>query len=430
MARSSQFPPSVNPGIPKEQKPPIGWKLVQFGEILRVEERPAKLIDEVEYQLVTAKRNRGGIIHRENLIGKKILTKNQYYLRSGDFLISRRQIVHGACGIVPEWLDGAIASNEYATLLPNNDILLEYLSYYSHTTHFQQTCFHSSIGVDVEKMVFKINDWFKHRMLLPPISEQQKICTILSSVDDAIQATQAVIDQTRRVKQGLLQQLLTRGIGHTRFKQTEIGEIPEVWDWLILSEVAELVGGTTPSKIVTDYWWGEIPWATPSDITSLPPGTNYIFETSSKITKLALENTSLQILNPGSVLMTSRATIGEVAINMVPMTTNQGFCNFKPNSSISAEYLANWLKFSNKKLLKLAAGSTFLEISKKTLKNIKIGLPPLSEQKKIYTILTDVDDVLNVEYKKLLQIQKTKRGLIQDLLTGCVRVKLDDEAAI
>ena len=131
MARSSQFPPSVNPGIPKEQKPPKGWKLMKFDKILRVVERPAKLLDEIEYQLVTAKRNRGGIIHRENLIGKKILTKNQYYLRSGDFLISRRQIVHGACGIVPGWLDGAIASNEYATLLPNNDILLEYLSYYS-----------------------------------------------------------------------------------------------------------------------------------------------------------------------------------------------------------------------------------------------------------------------------------------------------------
>ena len=129
MARSSQFPPSINPGIPKEQKPPIGWKLAQFGEVLRVVERPAKLCDDDEYQLVIAKRNRGGIISRDKIIGKKILTKNQYYLMCGDFLISRRQIVHGACGIVPKSLDGAIASNEYSTLLPNNGHCpkLEYL---------------------------------------------------------------------------------------------------------------------------------------------------------------------------------------------------------------------------------------------------------------------------------------------------------------
>ena len=152
---------------------------------------------------------------------------------------------------------------------------------------------------------------------------------------------------------------------------------PEGWNRRKLDDVAELIGGTTPSKAVFDYWDGEIPWATPSDITSLSASEKYIYNTSSKITKLALEETSVRLLNPGSVLMTSRATIGEVVINMVPMATNQGFCNFIPNSSIHAEYLSNWLKFSKNRLESLAAGSTYLEISKKTLKNIEIDLPPL-----------------------------------------------------
>ena len=193
--------------------------------------------------------------------------------------------------------------------------------------------------------------------------------------------------------------------------------LPEGWNQRKLDDVAELIGGSTPSKAVSDYWDGEIPWATPSDITSLSASANYIYNTSSKITKLALEETSVRLLNPGSVLMTSRATIGEVVINMVPMATNQGFCNFIPNSSINAEYLTNWLKFSKKELKRLAAGSTFLEISKKTLKNIEIDLPPLSEQIKIAAILSSVDDAIQATQAVIEQSGRVKQGLLQQLLT-------------
>jgi type I restriction enzyme S subunit len=193
--------------------------------------------------------------------------------------------------------------------------------------------------------------------------------------------------------------------------------VPEGWNRRKLDDVAELIGGTTPSKAFFDYWDGEIPWATPSDITSLSASTNYIYNTSSKITKLALEETSVRLLSPGSVLMTSRATIGEVVINMVPMATNQGFCNFIPNSSIHAEYLANLLKFSKNKLKRLAAGSTFLEISKKTLKNIEIDLPPLPEQKKIAAILSSVDDTIQATQAVIDQTRTVKQGLLQQLLT-------------
>lgn len=193
--------------------------------------------------------------------------------------------------------------------------------------------------------------------------------------------------------------------------------VPEGWNQRKLDDVAKLIGGSTPSKAVSDYWDGEIPWATPSDITSLSASANYIYNTSSKITKLALEETSVRLLNPGSVLMTSRATIGEVVINMVPMATNQGFCNFIPNSSIHAEYLSNWLKFSKSSFERLAAGSTFLEIGKKTLKNIEINLPPLPEQKKIAAILSSVDYAIQAKQAVIDQTRRVKQGLLQELLT-------------
>ena len=423
MARSSQFPPSVNPGIPKEQKPPIGWKLVQFGEVLRVVERPAKLLDEHEYQLVTAKRNRGGIIPREKLIGIKILTKNQYFLMSGDFLISRRQIVHGACGIVPKSLEGAIASNEYATLLPNNDILLEYLSYYSHTPHFQQTCFHSSIGVDVEKMVFKIDDWLQHEMVLPPISEQKNICAILSSVDDAILATQAVIDQTRRVKQGLLQQLLTRGIGHTRFKQSEIGEIPEDWRIKRVDDIASVFSGGTPSRSNMDFYRGNIPW-----VKSGETDQEFITTTNEFITEEAIHNSSAKWAKNGDVLIAMYgATAGKVATLCIDATINQAIAcvSAQPNKALN-QFLHYTFQHITPLLIRKSQGSGQPNLSGQIIKSTEILIPPLPEQKKIASILRSVDETLKAEHEKLQQNITIKKGLMQDLLTGRVRVKLDE----
>lgn len=179
MPKSSQFPESVQPGIPELLKPPYGWSAVPFGEVLRIVERPVELEDTNEYQLVTAKRNRGGIVARERLTGKNILTKTQFLTHAGDFLISRRQIVHGACGLVPTHLDGSVVSNEYSTLLPADHLNPDFLAYYIHSRQFQETCFNASVGVDVEKMVFKIQEWLeRHEMLLPPLFEQQKIADV------------------------------------------------------------------------------------------------------------------------------------------------------------------------------------------------------------------------------------------------------------
>lgn len=241
MARSNQYPPSVKPGIPTRPSLPNGWRFVALGDLVHVVKRPATLDDSAEYQLVTAKRSRGGIVPRERLKGSEIKTQTQFFCEADDFLISRRQIIHGACGVVPASLAGAVVSNEYATLRVNGRLALPFLEALSHTTYFQQTCFQSSIGVDVEKMIFKLEDWLRYEVPLPPLPEQKKIAAILSAVDEAIQATEAVIAQTRRVKEGLLQDLLTRGIGHTRFKQTEIGEIPEEWEVRRLGRLAEFV---------------------------------------------------------------------------------------------------------------------------------------------------------------------------------------------
>src|SRR5690606_25735598 len=108
LARSRQFPPSVDPGKPVEPPCPHGWKRYSFGDLLREVARPVKLDPETTYQLVNAKRNRGGIAARDSKRGVDIKVPSQFAVEQGDFVISRRQIIHGACGVVPQKLSGAV----------------------------------------------------------------------------------------------------------------------------------------------------------------------------------------------------------------------------------------------------------------------------------------------------------------------------------
>ena len=209
VSKSSAYPDTVQPGIPKlETHPPVGWKRTTFGEHLYEEKRPVKMDDDTEYDLVTVKRARGGVVKRETKRGADISVKTQFEVKGGDFLISKRQIVHGACGLVPRDLEGSTVSNEYAVLRGKNSINLEFLKHFSHSVFFQQTCFHSSIGVHIEKMIFKTEKWFGWEFDLPPISEQRRIANTLSTWDRAIETTEKLIANSQAQKKALMQQLL------------------------------------------------------------------------------------------------------------------------------------------------------------------------------------------------------------------------------
>ncbi len=184
-------------------------------ELLKAQKRRVQLDDDTEYDLVVAKRNRGGIEPRGKLRGKDIRTSTQFKVKAGDFVISRRQIIHGACGIVPESLDGAIVSNEYSVFTVNEHLDPGYLRLLSHSLYFQQTCFHSSVGVAVEKMIFKVEQWLKYPFLLPPIAEQRAITKTLETAEAEIALLQQRVEKLKRQKKGLMQQLLT---GKTRVK--------------------------------------------------------------------------------------------------------------------------------------------------------------------------------------------------------------------
>ncbi|MCS3396804.1 MULTISPECIES: restriction endonuclease subunit S [pseudomallei group] len=251
-------------------------------------------------------------------------------------------------------------------------------------------------------------------VLLPPLSEQSAIATALSDVDALLSSLDALIAKKRDIKQAAMQQLLT---GKTRLPGFE-GE----WTVKRLDQLANIRSGGTPSTTVSRFWDGGIPWCTPTDITRLGGG-KYLLDTSRQITSEGLSNSSAELIPANSVVMTSRATIGECAINLKPVTTNQGFKNFVPFEDTDVNFLYYLLQTQKQGFIQLCAGSTFLEIGKTQLAAYKVHLPSTkAEQTAIAEVLSDMDAELAALEARRDKTRLLKQGMMQELLTGKTRL--------
>lgn len=264
---------------------------------------------------------------------------------------------------------------------------------------------------------------------LPPMVEQQKIAEILSSVDAAIEKTEQVIAKTEEVKKGLMQQLLTKGIGHTEFVDTELGSLPSKWTVMNFMSLVNILDfrGRTPKKLGLD-WGGNIPALSANNVRmgyidfSLPThyGNDTLYE--KWMTKGDLEI--------GDLVLTTEAPAGNIAI----INKNERYILSQRVIGIKVyrEYLLpEYLKYYfmsdlfNKYLKQFSTGTTVTGISQKSLAFLKIPLPSLQEQEKISSTLLQYDSKLLNDNQYLKELKNLKSGLMQQLLTGQVRVKVD-----
>lgn len=198
---------------------PAGWSVKTIGQVVTVVERPFKMADDQRYRRVTVKRRHGGVKLRDELPGASIKVKSQFLLEAGDFLISERQIVHGACGIVPGYLEGALVSNEYLVLRARDGFDTNYFNYLVQLPKYAKLFFLCSQGVDIEKFLFKPKDWLKKKIPVPPLAEQQRIAHILAAVEAKTEVLQSKQSEYQALKRGLMQKLLT---GEWRVKLDEV----------------------------------------------------------------------------------------------------------------------------------------------------------------------------------------------------------------
>jgi type I restriction enzyme, S subunit len=186
------------------------------------------------------------------------------------------------------------------------------------------------------------------------------------------------------------------------------------WLAVRLDECTQIVSGATPSTSEPAYWDGDICWTTPKDLSELDGP--YIADTPRKITRLGLDSCAATVLPPESVLFSSRAPIGHVAINTVPMATNQGFKSFVPNRDrVCAKFLYHWLRRNRPYLESLGNGATFKEVSKAVVSRIEIPLPPLHEQRQISEILDKADALRAKRRVALAQLDTLTQSIFLDM---------------
>lgn len=202
-------------------------------------------------------------------------------------------------------------------------------------------------------------------------------------------------------------------------KQTEIGLIPDDWEVKSLGEVATIVGGGTPSTLNSAYWNGDIQWFTPAELSD---SKKYVSKSERTITERGLKESSAKLLPKGTVLLTTRASIGITAILENPASTNQGFQSLIAKNNCCSEFLYYVIPLIKDEMLSRASGSTFAEISAKKLSTITFQLPPLPEQQRIAKALSDVDALISTTEKLIQKKKNIKQGAMQNLLTGKKRL--------
>lgn len=252
--------------------------------------------------------------------------------------------------------------------------------------------------------------------LLPPFPQQQKIASILMAVDEQIEKTDQIIEKTEELKKGLMQELFSKGIGHTRFKKTEIGEVPEEWEVVKLEDVVnKFIGGGTPSRSNGSYWGGNIPWLSVKDFHQ----GLYILGSSENITKEGLSNSSSKIVPRGEIIIATRVGLGNAFITQLDIAINQDLRGLVVDQNqMDTLYLLWFLKNISDKIIQDGSGTTVKGVNINTVRNYLIPKPNIKEQKQIASILSSVDEKIEVNKKIKTQLAQLKKGLMADLLSG------------
>jgi type I restriction enzyme S subunit len=265
------------------------------------------------------------------------------------------------------------------------------------------------------------------KLLLPPFPEQKAIAATLSALDDMIELNNQINKTLEEMAQAIFKSWFVdfEPFKNGEFEESELGLIPKGWRVGKLSDVGEIIGGGTPSKSKPEYYAEiGIPWITPKDLSINK--NKYISRGEIDISELGLRESSARLMPKGTVLFSSRAPIGYIAIAKNAVTTNQGFKSVVPFENISSEYIYLLLKNSVNEIESRATGSTFKEISGGEMKKVPIILPPkeiIRKFNEIATTLGKTQASLEDENSILMSIRDT---LLPKLMTGEIRVPVEE----
>lgn len=263
------------------------------------------------------------------------------------------------------------------------------------------------------------------RLPLPPLSIQHKVASVLSGYDDLIEINNRRIKVLEEMAQRIYREWFVEfrfpGNEDVPLVQSELGLVPEGWEVVPVGEVTPVLGGGTPSKANSEYWEeGTVVWYTPTDLTTAD--AMFLSNSKLRITKDGLARSSARLFPAGSVMMTSRATIGVVSITTVQAATNQGFITCPESETVGKYHLYFWLTEQRELILAQASGATFKEINKATFRRI----PFLHAAAHIERMFEERMEPLGLEIQTLLaslaNLRSTRDLLLPRLVSGEVDV--------
>ena len=412
---------------------PKGWilgKLTDFSEINPKLNQPTALTEQLSVSFIKME----DVSNSARVVNKRLrkyidVSKGFTKFNDHDVLVAKITpcFENGKGGYAEELINGVgFGSTEFHVLRAKSKADSKFLYHYSNYSSFRLDAEASMCGTGGQRRVQ--TDFLRtYKVVFPSLPEQQKIAKILTSVDEVIEKTQAQIDKLKDLKTGMMQELLTNGIGHTEFKDSPVGRIPAEWSVLkiadLCSHVVDCVNKTapvvdfkTPYKMIrtTNVRHGRV------DTENVRCVTKETFELWTR--RLLPEN--------GDLIFTREAPVGECGIlkDSRGVFLGQRTMMYRANKAkTSAEFLMYSIMsdYGKQQLEDFSGGSTVGHMRVPDCGRILIKIPPIDEQAEIVKLLCSVDTSILVKEKKLAKINHLKKALMQDLLTGKVRVKVN-----
>ncbi len=351
----------------------------------------------------------------------KYITRTQKMLSPAGFKQSRRfsrgsvlfVCIGSTIGKIGIAAQDLTSNQQINSITPGSGVDPEYL-YYAMSTISDAV--KSQAGEQAVPLVNK-SDFSDFTVALPGVEEQRRIARALCDSDAMATALERLIAKKQAIKQGMMQQLLT---GETR-----LSGFSEPWQDVTVGDLCTAIGGGgTPSRQMSNFWGGSIPWATIKDITSFNPQ-----DTQEHISRAAMDGSATRLVAAGSLVLATRMTVGKAVVFNVDVCINQDLKALILNRRAVARYLYYWFEHFGHRLARTSGGSTVAGVSTSDIKKCRISAPPENEQNAIAQVLMDVDREINLLRGRLAKALSIKQGMMQELLTGRTRLRVLETAS-
>ncbi len=358
----------------------------------------------------------GRISYDDNKYVNKIIAEKQI-VKKDDILICSRngsKELIGKCAIIDEKAEGS-SFGAFMTVFRSD--YNKYLFHVFNSYLFKRQIY-NNIGATINQITTDNLNNFK--VIIPTNDEQEKISLILSTIDAQIDNTEKLIQKNQELKKGLMQQLLTKGIGHTEFKKTEFGDIPDIWEIKKLSELANVIDSLheTPEYSEQGY-----PMIRVVDVNGKEINTKYTKFVSKDVFD---KFTKKYIPRKNDIIMSRVGSYGQVSY----LETDEKVCLGQNTVVITTDFDKKYIFYAlssnyvKNNIEKVTSGSSQKTLSLANIKDLKLLLPRIEEQNKIVAILSSIDEKIDKYQSKKIRLEEIKKGLMQQLLTGKIRVVL------